>query len=65
MAELQVLNSTAKDGACGAILPFKRVPASLFPLEINSREEDPRDPYSEYLDRGHRSICPMIDVCLR
>ena len=64
MAELQVLNSAAKNGACGVFPPFERIPASLFPLD-DSHEEDPRDPYSEYPDRGHRSICPMIDVGLR
>lgn len=61
MADSQGLNSTAKEGACGAILPIQRIPASLFPLDV-FYEEDPLDPYSECLDRGHRSMSPMIAV---
>ena len=34
-------------------------------LLAHSHGVDPLDPYSECLDRGHRSICPKIDVRLR
>jgi hypothetical protein len=61
VAESQVLNANAKDGACGAILPIQRIPASPFALDV-FYEEDPSDPYSECLDRGHRSMSPMIAV---